>query len=328
MGEVALRKTQAALEAVRGTQLAATRKVYGTGHFDETVGIIRPQNEQRGVLVKNYRSQPGLITSKFPFTGTATYEDLCWWFQMALKGGVTGVLSATTVYTYTFVPTQTADDLKSMTVEWGDDTQAWKAGFGMVNTLEVSGALGEALKFQADVLVDDFATATFTGAISDRVTEDILTHLSKLAIGAAGAVPSGYMSGRFIGFKLKIDNHLAPKFFADGAAQKFTGMGRAEREYMLDVTFEGTAATVTERGLYDSATARVVRLTSLGSIIPGSAGNIQKSLDIVLPGIWTAYPVGERGTNTIFTGTLESQYDVALGYDISAAVANALVTLP
>jgi hypothetical protein len=333
MGEVVLRKTQAALETVRGTDLAATRKVYGKGTMNDKPKIIQIDDEQRGTFVSSYRSQPGLVDASFPFEGEVTYEDLAWWLQLALKGGVTGALSAVTVYTYTFVPTQATDDLKSATFEWGDDTQAWEAHFGMVDKFEISAALGDAIRFKADILVDDWSTTTFTGAISDRVTEDAVTHMSKFAIGAAGAVPAGYVTGRFIGWKLTIQNNLKPKFFADGTASspasiKYTGMGRQKRQYMLEATFEGNAATITEKASFDAATPRVARVTTLGSIIAGSTGNVQRSIDIVLPGIWTSYDVGDRDTNTIFTGVLESQYDATLGYDISVAVANALVTLP
>lgn len=328
MGEVALRKTQAVLEVTRGTKIAATRKVYGKGMMTEKVDPIRPDNELRGTLVKNYRSQPGKIDASFPFEGSVTFEDLAWWFQLALKGGVTGVLRNSTVYDYTFVPTTTADDLKSATFEWGDDTQAWQSGFGMVDKFELMGAFGESLSFKADILVDDWATATFTGALTDRVTEDALSHLSKLAIGNAGAVPSSYMTGRFIGFKFAIMNHLKPKTFLDGTGAKYTGMGREKREYTLEVTFEGNASTVTERANYDSYTPRVVRLTVAGSNIAGSSPTTAKAIDIVIPGVWTSYDPGDRETNTIFTGMLESQYDSVLAYDMSAVVTNALVTLP
>jgi len=329
MGELALRKTQAGLESARGAQVAATRKVYGKGMMEDKPKIVQIEDEQHGTLVNSYRSYPGLIEAKFPFEGSVTYEDLAWWLQLALKGGVAGVLSATTVYTYTFVPTAASDDLKSGTFEWGDDTQAWKSGFGMVDKFEISAALGEALKFKADLIVDDWATATFTGAISDRTgLEDALTHLAKFAIGNAAAVPSSWMTGRFIGFKFTIENNLNPKFFADGAGAKYTGMGRKPRNYTLEATFEGNAATVTEKANYDAGTARVGRVLISGSNIAGSSPTTAKSIDIVLPGVWTSYDPGDRDTNTIFTGVLASQYDPTLGYDVSVAVANSLVTLP
>jgi len=328
MGEVVLIKHQAGLESTRGTQVAATRKVYGTGMWDETVPPIWTEDEDRQSFDAHFRSQPGLIQSGMQLDAAATYEDVPWWCQLALKGGVTGVLSNTSVYTYTFVPTQATDDLKTATIETGDDTQAWKAGFVMVDELELSAALGEAIKLRVKLIADDFATATFTGALSDRVLEDAVTHLSKVAIGNAGAVPSSYLTGRLIGWTFKVQNMLKPKFFADGGGAKYTGMGRARRKFTLDLAFEGNAATITERANYDSKTPRVVRVTAIGSNIAASSPTTPKSIDIVLAGIWTKYQVGKRDTNVIFNATLEGQYDSALAYALSLAVANALSALP
>ena len=326
-GEVALRKTQAALEVTRGLDLAATRKVYSKGQMTKDINFQKPE-EDRGTFINSYRRALGTVTAAFPQNGGLTFEDFPWWCQLWLKGGVTGVVSAVTVYTYTFVPTPGSDDLKSATFEWGDDTQAFQMNYGMVDTFDITGSLDSFWHFDTNVIGTDMATSTFTGAISDRTVEDINTYLTKLSIGAAGAVPSSYMTGRFIGFKLTSKNNLSRKWFADGASPALGGMGRGKREYTLEATFEGNAATITERGVYEAGTQRVARVTANGSVIAGSTGSVTRSADIIMPGVWTAYAVGERNTNTIFTGTMESQYDATLTYDISVAVANALVTLP
>lgn len=329
-GEVALRKTQSAIESTKGTTLAATRKVYGSGMMDKLQPLIVPQREDRGTFVDQYRSQAGLIEAVFPFKASLTYEDLPWWCQLALKGGVTGVLSAVTVYTYTFLPTQTSDDLKTATFEWGDDTQAWVMPFGMVDSLEIVGVLGRPWEATITIIGADMTAQTFTGALSDRVVEDIETHLTKFAVGAAGAVPAGYVTGQVKGFKFSCKNQLKRKFFMDGAANpaKMGGVGRMTRDYTLEVTYEGNAATITERGTWASGTNRVARITATGSIIAGSTGNVVRSADLILPGKYSNFKVGNHETNTTWLGILEGEYDTALGYDLSLAIANALVTLP
>jgi hypothetical protein len=326
-GEVTLRKTQAALETTRGTDLAATRKVYTKGQMTKDLNFQVPE-EDRGTFIKQYRSTLGVAIAAFPQTGGATYEDLPWWCQLWLKGGVTGVLSNVAVYTYTFVPTPGTDDIKSATFEWGDDTQAFQMNFGMVDTFDITGALDSFWHLDIGVIGANMDTTTFTGALSDRTTEDINTYLTKLALGAAGAVPSSYMTGRFISFKLSGKNNLNRKWFADGTSPAIGGMGRGKREFTLEVTMEGNAATITERGVWEAGTNRVARVTATGSNIPASSPTTAKSADIIVPGKWSAYVVGERETNTIFTGTLMSEYDGTLTYDISVAIANALATLP
>lgn len=327
MGERLFVKHQAAIEATKGTDLAATRKVYGSGHWTEDAPPIRPDDEERGSLTRHFRAWPGLVTAGLPFAGTVTFEDLAWWFQLALKGGVTGAVRAVTAYDYIFVPSQTTDDLKSVTWETGDDTQAWEAHFGMVDKFEITGGIGGALTFTADMILDDWTTTTFTGAIGDRTVVDALMQNAKLAIGATGAVPSSYMTGRFIGFKFGIENGLARKFFADGAGTKYTGVGRRRRLFYLEATFEGNAATITERAFFDSKTARVARLLVEGTDIAGSTGPVKRTIDIIIPGIWTSYAESERETNTTFDARLESQYDSAIAYDLSATVTNGLSAL-
>lgn len=326
-GEVALRKTQAALEVTRGLDLAATRKVYSLGMPTYNPNFQVPE-EDRGTFIRQYRSTLGTATAAFPQSGGATYEDLPWWCQLWLKGGVTGVLSAATVYTYTFVPSPSTDDLKSATFEWGDETQEWDLNFGMVDTFDITGALDSFWHFDAGVICSTMNPGTFTGALSDRTVEDINTYLTKMSIGAAGAVPSSYMTGRFIGFKLSGKNNLNRKWFADGTAPVIGGIGRGKREYSLEATFEGNAATVTERAVFAAGTNRVARITATGSIIAGSTGSVTRSADIIMPGKWSAFVVGNRETNTIFTGTMMAEYDTTLAYDVSVAIANGLVTLP
>jgi tail tube protein len=328
MGERVLVKHQAAIETVRGTDLAATRKVYCAGHWVEDVAAVRPDGEERGSFDMHFRAQPGLIASGLPVAGTVTFEDLAWWFQAALKGGVTGALRAVTAYDYIFVPTQSVDDLKSLTWETGDETQAWEAHYGMVNSFTIDAPSGGPLTFAADLILDDWTTTAFTGAISDRVVEDAIAQMGKLAIGAAGAVPSSYMTGRFIGCKFGIENNLARKYFNDGVGGKYTGVGRGKRLFYLEPKFEGNAATITERAFYDTKTPRVARWTVEGSGIAGSTGPVKRTIDIVLSGIWTQYAEAERDTNTIFNARLEGIYDPVLAYTLSATVTNGLVTLP
>ncbi len=98
-------------------------------------------------------------------------------------------------------------------------------------------------------------------------------------------------------------------------------------EELTEMTFEGNAATITERGVWEAGTKRVARITAEGTVITGSTGSIKKTVDIVLPGVWDAYEIGDRDTNTVFVATLMSEYDVTLAHDFSATVTNGLSTL-
>jgi hypothetical protein len=326
-GEVALRHIQAALEVTRGTALAATRKVYAKGLMDKQINLITP-DEDRGTFVNAYRSAIGTTIADFPALGSCTFEDLAWWFQLALKGGVAGVLRAVAAYDYTFVPSLAVDDLKSATFEGGDDTQAYQFPYGMVDSFDIEGSLNNFWKFNAKIIGADMKPQAFTAALGERAVEDVDMYLTKLAVGAAGAVPSAYMTGRFIHFKLTVNNHLSRKFFADGVLPTIGGIGRAEREITLEITFEGNAATIAERAVWEAGTSRVARITASGSAIAGSTGPVLRTVDLVIPGRWASFKMGDNATNTIFVAMLKNEYDAALGYDISAVVTNGLAALP
>lgn len=329
MGEVALRKIQAAIEATRGLDLAATRKVYAKGKMMKEVQLLRP-DEDRGTFVKNYRSALGVVSASFPIEGGVTYEDLPWFAEIAIKGSVTSSVVDTTVRRWVFVPTASVDDLQTATFEWGDDTQAFQMNYGMVDTFEMSGEAntGGYWAFSAGIIGTDMAKTTFTGALGERVVEDVNMFLTKCAIGAAAAVPSSYMTGRFIGFKFNLNNHLARKYFADGVAPTLGGIGRDKREITLEVTMEGNAATITERDAYEAGTSRVVRITALGSTIAGSSPTHVRTVDLIVCGKWASFEVSERDTNTIFTGVLEAEYDSTLTYDMSLTVDNLVTSFP
>ncbi len=327
MGEIALRHIQAAIEAVRGTALPATRRVYAKGVMDKTPNLISP-DEDRGTFVNAYRSVLGTTVADMPVTGGCTYEDLPWWLQLVLKGGVTGALRAVAAYDYPFVPSLAVDDLKSACFEGGDDTQAYQLAYGMVDSFELVGAINQLWKFTAKVIGADMTPHAFTGALGERVVEDVDFYLTKLAIGNAGAVPAAYVTGRFVGFKLTINNHLNRKYFADGVAPTIGGIGRDKREITLEITLEGNAATVAERAVWEAGTSRVVRITANGTAIAGSTGPVPKAVDLIVPGRWASFKMGDNVTNTIFTAVLKVEYDAVLGYDISALVTNGLVTLP
>lgn len=327
MGEVALRKVQGALEATRGTPVAATRKVYATGHLMKDINLLVPV-EDRGTFIQNYRSIQGVVTASATLDGGASYEDLPWWCQMMLKGGVTGTVSGVTAYTYLFVPTAGVDDIKTADFEWGDETQAYRMIYAMVDSWEIKGEPNGFWSFTANLIGNDMATFTFTAALGERTVEDVNMYLTKLAIGAAGAVPSSYMTGRFISFSLTGKNNLARKYFSDGVAPTLGGIGRGKREFALTLRMEGNAATIAERTVWEAGTSRVARITATGSAIAGSTGPIYRSVDIVFPGKWETVVVAERDTNTVLDFTMRNEYDSVLGYDLSVSATNALATLP
>src|SRR6266540_3856083 len=101
-----LQKAQSGIEAVRGTGIAATRIAYFDrgAWFDEAVTREFP-NEDRNSFIEHYRNFTSARVASLAGVANGTFEDFPWFLQGFAKGGVAGVLSNTTVYTYTHTPT-------------------------------------------------------------------------------------------------------------------------------------------------------------------------------------------------------------------------------
>ncbi|MCA1570399.1 MAG: hypothetical protein LC798_08805, partial [Chloroflexi bacterium] len=112
---------RAALETVRGTGVNPVR-ILEASEFTPTQDVmtIRPL-ERRGSLFGHYRAAAGRETNSLSINGNLSYNQLAWLGQLFVKGGVTGV-GAGADKTYTYLPASTADDLKSVTIEYGFDT--------------------------------------------------------------------------------------------------------------------------------------------------------------------------------------------------------------
>src|SRR5258706_755299 len=110
MGELALRKLQAALEVFAGTAIVADRKVYG---------VLEPKRDQprryameeRGVLVSNFRANARLVDATFVFKGDVLFEDYPFYLEIMNRGFVTPSGGAGIGYTYDYSPSIDASGL-------------------------------------------------------------------------------------------------------------------------------------------------------------------------------------------------------------------------
>lgn len=320
MGERVLTVTEAVLEAVRGTPVTPpTRRVYGTTDLTKVQPLVL-RDEQVGQfsqLVGPESAVLGSIEAGGTHTEDVTYEDLPWWALLGLKGGVAGVVSAVTAITRTFNPSETVDDIKTATFYQNDETQGWRMPFGMVEEIELSGAVGQPWQMRCALIgatLDPVATPADPGARVGR--ETIRMGNTKLYVGAAGADPAAQVLGTFIDFRLLIKNNIVRKFFGDGTDQ-MGSVGREHRVVECDFTFEETAAALTERTNWGTNVPRVVAIEAQGSPIAGSTGPVNRKARLIIPGMWDGWTLGNRVSNRIFTMKLRGLYDIALGKGVS-----------
>src|ERR1051326_6091436 len=320
-----LQKAQAFLESTRGTTGTATRIVYFDRGAWFTHNVQREfPDEDRNSFVDFYR-QITLAQSVGLSGGfTATFDDIPWWLQLYAKGGVAGVLSNTSVYTYTFAPTVTSDDLKTATMEIGNDTQAYQIPYVLGQKLELTWGGGQAVKCNADMLGQKLTAQAFSGALSDRTLEDIVGTTAKVWIDNAGGTIGTTQALNVLSGKITLENkwaqitHLQGNLFPDDAQRDSRSI-----QIELDVHFNNT----TEFAQLLAGGERLVRVQFTGTNIAASSPTTAKSLTIDFYGYWTAAPFSVSGPIRVVKMTGQSVYDATPAADWKIVAVNQLVSL-
>lgn len=333
--EKILQKVQAGLESSRGVNVAATRKVYAQ-LTSKYARALQKYADSSGTY--HARRRPSYARAKPSHTAVdiATFEDLPWWLQMALKGGVTGVgdAGAPQAYLYTFNPTITADDLKSATFEFNESGNPYESAQMMATKLTMrmdsDNDNEPCWMIDLDLMARDWETTTFTPALVDRSTEPILARGTKLFIdNAAGTIGTTQVNGALISASAVIQNNLVFKAFAEDTVYVAVGrVGRKEQTIDLQLTFEFDNDT--EFANYRSISTpqqRLIRLQSDGSQIHATP-NTPKQMNLDVYGFYDSWDMGDRDGNLTATMNLAGFYDIAAGKTFQVSVQNALATLP
>lgn len=327
-GAIALEKLQAGLEATRFTGVAATRKVYGergTAWLEELV-TTEFLAENMGSYVEHYRNVQTAKMAKLTIPGYVTASDLAWWGQLAWKGAVTGVLSNTSVYTYTFSPTVASDDLKFATFEGYSDTQAFQIPGCAVEKFEVTWAGGKAVQFTADLIGQQAKAQAITAGITDRTGLNALAGTSaKVYIDSGGGTIGSTQALNVLSGKITWTNnfhqitHLQGNLYPDDAY-------RLPRSVALELDIHYN--TDTERLAFDAGTERLISVVFTGPNIASSSPTTPESVTLQFYGYWETAAFGVSSAIRTLKLTGKSQYDTGAGFDWKAIIANAVAALP
>lgn len=185
---------RAALESVRGTDLTPTRLIYAEEFtWEQDVASIRPV-EYRNSYVPVFSAAPGREVNRFRMRGRASYDDLAWLGQMFFKSVAS---TGANPYVWTFTPTNTSDDVKTMTLQMAEsDTIASAPGvklnflIGESLTLRWTKDDDSAMTFDAAWLSAKGATelTAFTGSLTDRTTTMVSCNNTTVYVDQASAI--------------------------------------------------------------------------------------------------------------------------------------------
>jgi hypothetical protein len=327
-GTIALERFQAGLESVRGTGVAATRRVYaqrGQGWFTPAVDKTF-LDESMSSFIKNFRHVVTRTGVTLGLPGYLTASDFAWWMQFAAKGGVTGVNSASTVYTYTFTPTAGSDDVKTATFEAQSDTQGYQFPYSLLDTFDVTWSNGAPVTFDAGLIAQQYIPQAVTGSISDRTGLNGLAGTNaKVFIDAAGGTIGTTPYAGVLSGKWSLANNWYT--FSEGKGNLyFDGAVRAVRSTTLelDIFFQDTI----ELAALASDVERLIRVQFTGPVIAGSTGNIHEAVNLDFYGYHLT--AGFAPDNAIRTVKMnaESQYDTNSSTDWAVSAITSNSTLP
>lgn len=317
MGNRFFSKVQYGKESTRGTAVAATKIMLGQvpAVGSDRKPIIPVENV--GIRAGGVRS----VIHQYFYQNTLTSEH--GYFQLlpaifgcGLKGGVTAseVTASQTDYLWTFTPSLTAaNSPDSLTIELGDDTQAFEAEYAMFERIRISGNVAQGMEqspvtIEADFFARQLTPTTFTGALSLPSAEPINAKLSRFYLDTAWSGIGGTEKANILrSFDIEILTGNHAKFSGSGY-KYFNGHGEGLIDVTANFTFEGNSDADAIFDAQQANTFQAVRLKIEGAQI-GSGTNHGLTIDI--GGKWdTVNPLGsEDRSDNLTSATLLGHYD-------------------
>lgn len=325
MGERMLSKYQFGVESSRGTAVASTR-VLGAGvkgvPLDRVWDAVRYSKGSRANA--QYKRNDNLLVQDsltFDADNPLYFQALPVFHQCSLDGDITPTeqTGSQSDYLWAVAPSLTAANAPdTVTLELGDDTQAFEIEYTMFNRLMIAGQIpsdgsaapvtGEFGYFGRQVTPTTFTAAQTLHSGLELMNASLARFYKDTAWGSLGGTEIAALRG----FELEIlvGNH--PKKF--GSANKyFTTHGEGMITAMLTVDLEGIAAADTVYDEYQAGSERAIRLAITGSQI-GSGATYKYQVDIF--GYWAeVVPLNEeREGNNVHRALFVSKEDASANF--------------
>ena len=319
MGSRFFSKVQFGKETTRGTAVAAASTTLGKvpAVGSDRKPIFPP--EDVGINTPAVRS----VIHQYLYSNTLStehgyYQQLPVLFGCGLKGNVTPTETTPSQLDYSWAQTPSlvsgVDNAQdAMTIELGDDTQAFETEYAMIERIRISGSVAQGqdaspVSIEADFFGRQLTPTTFTGSISLPSAEPINAKLARFYLDTAWAGVGGTEKTNILrAFDIEIVTGLHPKFSGSGD-KYFNAHGQGLISVTANFTLEGTSAADAIFDAQQAKTFQVVRLKIEGGQI-GTGANHSLTLDI--GGEWESVsPLSseDRGDN-LHSAVLVGRYD-------------------
>jgi hypothetical protein len=270
-----------------------------------------------GVRMKSMRS----IIYQYLAQGTLKisngyFQALPMLLSCGLKGDITATMTTPLQndYLWTFSPSMTGNNIPdSLSIEYGDNVQAFVANYCMFQRLKFSGAVAQGqgdspVSLEGEYFGRQITKQAFTGALSLPTVEPMNAKNARIYVDPTWlAVGTTEQVNSLRKFDIEILTGVHPKFF--GTADKFfTTHGEGDIDVKATFDLEGTDLANAIRDAHAAQTLAVVQLTVAGALIgTGTPHN----LTLQMSGYWEdVKPLAsvDRGNN-ISTAVLHATYD-------------------
>jgi hypothetical protein len=320
MSNVALTYWQGGLETTPGTPVAATKKLYEIGPIPEEEREKEYIKQSRQNFLANFDvvETNALVKWKMKMP-TLSYDDIAWWNEMALKGGVSPTGSGP--YTRVYNGTAASNDLKAATLEVSDGVGAFQIPYALVNKWEFKGKGGNkgagVISADFDLIAQKVTPGhTMTGALSDRDIRATYAPFVETAFylnDTAGAIGTTEI-GTLMEFSIKADNKYETIFFGNDSGY-YAAHRRDERfvEFMVKLLFDSTSYSEFQNK-FRANSGRFCQLKMTKSANYSFTWNFYTK--------WDKFEWPQDGPTRAVSLVGRSVYDATLGYDWQATLVN------
>ena len=287
-GERIFSKHQWGIETTRGTPVAATRII------GADIGEIPLDREWQGVrLADGRRAQYNAKRyDLLRVNGVLSFSNLYFQalpgiLQCSLDGDITPAeqTSSQQDYKWDIAPSMAAANAPdSLTLEMGDDTQAYEVEYCMFDSIRISAEIpadglapvkGEFKYFGRQLTPTTFTTSQSLHSGLELINAKLTRLYSDTAWAGIGGTE---LSSLLRGFELEILPGIHPKNFGS-ANRYFDSYGESKIGVLLTLDLEGGSSADAIFDLYQAGTDRAIRLALNGSQI-GSGVNYKAQFDM------------------------------------------------
>jgi hypothetical protein len=328
---LAFKKVQAKLEATRGTaEVTMTRWLTVLQNGGVAVTYSRDREDAPETLRSFAGDRDTALTNEsvtISIEARLSYEEIPWWFSLALNGAaatLTGTTTGSTPpgYTYTIAPDDTTDNLDTATLKIGDGSTCYIYKRFAVNTMTIRcnpNAGGEATwRINLEGPAVFVGTGTFDSPVDISRTM-VLSNGSKMYLDTT-TIGTTQLTGLVRNFSVTVANNIEEKRFIETGVAAASDFGRGLQRVTGDFTAEHL--TDTQFAQMRANTALKLRFEQTGANI-GSTPTTDYRVRIDIPqarlnapsesyagqNMVMTYPfIGEKGTATaaITTATVNA----------------------